>query len=238
MASKPVLARAITFDGDGTLWDFDKVMRNSLTKVLEELQRMHQKDIVGLTVDKLIEIRDGISRSLKGTTLNLEEVRLEAFRETLREIGKPDESLAVHLNEIYFKHRFASTELYEDTLHTLSSLKDQYVIGLLSNGNNDPSRFGLNGLFNFTIFAAEVGLKKPDPRIFSLAASRAGFPPKEMLHVGDSLDEDVAGAKSIGMIPVWINRTGRKSQGLEVDYEIVCLRELLGLLSIDSKQVS
>ena len=231
MSPNSVFVRAVTFDGDGTLWDFDKVMRYSLAKALEELNRIDHEAAAVLSVEKLIEIRDAVSSSLKGTTLKLEEIRLEAFRQTLREIGKPDDVLANHLNEIFFKHRFATTELYEDTLDTLNALKERFVLGLISNGNNDPGRFGLSSLFNFTMFAHEVGAEKPDPRIFSLAASRAGFLPSQMLHVGDSLDEDVKGAKSIGMIPVWINRTMRKSPGLEVGYEIVSLRELLDLLS-------
>ena len=80
-------------------------------------------------------------------------------------------------------------------------------------------------------------MEKPDPRIFSIAASRAGFPPSQILHVGDSLEEDVQGAKSIGMIPVWINRTVRESSELDVGYEIASLRELLDLLSMHPKEL-
>ena len=212
-------------------------MRFSLGKVLEKLAHFDQSAAASLSVERLIQTRDEVSASMKGTTLNLEEIRLEAFRRTLQEIEKYDESLALHLNSTYFKYRFAATELYSDTLSTLTTLKRRFIVGLLSNGNNYPHQFGLGHLFSFTILAQEVGLEKPDPRIFLLAASRAGLTPSEIIHVGDSLNEDVAGARNAGMMPIWINRTSRSSRELKVDYEIENLSELLGLMCLHSEQV-
>jgi hypothetical protein len=59
--------RAISFDGDMTLWDFDKVMRRSLAYALAELRRARPGGASAkLTIDKMIEIRDAVSEELKG----------------------------------------------------------------------------------------------------------------------------------------------------------------------------
>jgi putative hydrolase of the HAD superfamily len=50
--------------------------------------------------------------------------------------------------------------------------------------------------------SAVVGAAKPDPRIFEVALARAGVTPAETVHVGDSLANDVAGARAAGITPI------------------------------------
>jgi putative hydrolase of the HAD superfamily len=92
---------AVSFDGDGTLWDFNKVMRHSLRCVLEELENLDHPAANKLTIEKMISIREKVAEKLKGRTTNLEHIRLEAFQQTLREVGTPDNALARKLNRIF-----------------------------------------------------------------------------------------------------------------------------------------
>src|ERR1700760_2769095 len=58
--------RAISFDGDMTLWDFDAVMRHSLSYTLTELQaHLPANLLVDLTIDRMIEIRDVVAEGLR-----------------------------------------------------------------------------------------------------------------------------------------------------------------------------
>jgi phosphoglycolate phosphatase-like HAD superfamily hydrolase len=116
----PRSVKAISFDGDGTLWDFQKVMRHSLGRVLDELQRTHPDISSRLTIDSMIETRNRVAAELKGQVINLETVRLEAFRRTLVDLGRPDDALTVHLNQVYLRHRFEDLKLYEDVLPVLN----------------------------------------------------------------------------------------------------------------------
>ncbi|MFX1363244.1 MAG: HAD family hydrolase, partial [Promethearchaeota archaeon] len=145
--------RAVSFDGDGTLWDFESVMRHSLHHVLRELGRIDFQTANMLTVERMIEVRNRVAARLKGKVTNLEEVRFEAFRQTLKEIGRPNDELAIHLNEIYLKHRFEDIELFDDVLPTLNALREKYSLGLLSNGNSYPEQCGLEGMFQFIVFS-------------------------------------------------------------------------------------
>lgn len=223
--------KAVSFDGDGTLWDFDKVMRHSLRKVLEELERLDPATAGLLTIDGMIETRNRVATDLKGSDTNLETIRLEAFRQTLMEIDRPNEDLARHLNQVYLRHRFEDVELYEDVLPVLDELSPRFSIGLLSNGNSYPDRFGFDKVFSFIVFSQDHHIEKPDPRIFNIALELAGCKKHEMLHVGDSLESDIQGARRARVRSVWLNRRGIEDRGaVPVDLEIHSLRELLEIL--------
>ena len=60
--------------------------------------------------------------------------------------------------------------------------------------------------FSAAVSAREVGVAKPDVRIFHAAASQAGVRPEEVLHVGDDSHADVLGAWQAGMQAVWVSR--------------------------------
>jgi putative hydrolase of the HAD superfamily len=198
--------KAISFDGDGTLWDFDQVMRHSLNCVLTELTQLDPLAATKLDIDTMIEIRNDVAERMKGTVTNLEQVRLEAFRQTLRQVGRPNDILAEQLNQIYLQHRFEDIQLYHDVLPTLNALKLKYRIGLLSNGNSYPERCGLDDVFEFVVFSQDHGVEKPDPRIFQIVLGHVGCTPEELLHVGDSLDTDIQGARNAQVQCVWVNR--------------------------------
>jgi HAD superfamily hydrolase (TIGR01549 family) len=219
----------ISFDGDATLWDFDKIMRHSLAITLNELRRrVPIQASFKLTVDKMIEIRNMAASELKGKTVNLEEIRLHAFKRTIEFIGYRDDALAEDLNKLYLKHRFEDTELYPDVIPTLDALHPQFSLGLLSNGNGYPERCGLQDRFSFVVFSQDVGVEKPDSRIFYEACRQAGCMPSELLHVGDSLESDVFGANASGAISVWLNRKGvENTSNVQPKHEIRCLTELI-----------
>lgn len=223
--------KAITFDADGTLWDFHKVMRLSLQHTLRELAERDPSAAAMLNVDKMIEIRDRVAEDLAGKVSNLEQIRLEAFRRTLREIGRPDDDLAAHLTDTYLRHRFGDIEPYEDALPALKVLREKYRLGILSNGNSYPELCGLEGVFGFAVFSQDHGVEKPDPEIFRIALERAGCSREELLHVGDSLETDVRGAVDSGVRCVWLNRQGIENHtDFKPDHEISSLLDLLEIL--------
>ncbi|MYA77643.1 MAG: HAD family hydrolase [Gemmatimonadetes bacterium] len=225
---------AISFDGDMTLWDFQKVMRHALKKALAELRRLvPTQRAADLSVEEMIAIRNRVEEEEQGRTWNMEELRLLAFERTLENLGCPDLDLAGHLNELYLKHRFEDIELYRDVEPALDVLAPHYKLGLLSNGNSYPERCGLEGRFAFVVFSQDVQIRKPDRRIFEIAAQRAGCPIEELLHVGDSLENDVMGAHGAGAKTVWLNREGAESHAeIKPDVEITSLADLSGVLGL------
>jgi len=223
--------KAISFDGDGTLWDFEKLTRHSLHHALMELERIDPEAAAMLDVETMVRIRDGVATELKESTVNLEHIRLEAFRQTLKDIGRPNDALASHLNQVYFEHRFEDLELFDDVLPSFEVLRAKYTLGLLSNGNSYPEHCGLQGVFQFVVFSQDYGVAKPAAGLFQVALDKAGCSRHELLHVGDSLEDDVGGAKNAGIKCVWLNRKRAKNNlDAKMDYEISSLLEVLEIL--------
>jgi putative hydrolase of the HAD superfamily len=65
---------------------------------------------------------------------------------------------------------------------------------------------GLRECLDDVVSSADVGLHKPDPRIFELACARIGVLPGDAAHVGDHHYADIVGATAVGMVPVLIDR--------------------------------
>ena len=212
-------------------------MRHSLKHTLLELQKQRPTPrTLKLTIDEMIAIRNQFAEEVKGEMWNLEEIRLRAFERTLEHVDCPDKELAAHLNAIYRKHRFEDIELYPDVIPTFDVLAPQFKLGLLSNGNTYPERCGLEGYFAFVIFSQDVRIEKPDRRIFEITAERAGCELAQMLHVGDSLENDVAGARNAGAPSVWLNREGvLNDTEIRPDYEVTSLTEMPAILGLDGK---
>ncbi|MCG9130071.1 HAD family hydrolase [Candidatus Poribacteria bacterium] len=227
----------ISFDGDMTLWDFLQVMRYSLKQTLTELQRqVPTQRALELTVEKMVAIRDQLAEEVKGEVWSLLEIRRRAFERTLEHVGHPDTDLAAHLDAIYRKHRFEDIELYPDVIPTFDALAPHFKLGLLSNGNTYPERCGLDGRFAFVVFSQDVQVEKPDPKIFQITAERAGCELSQMLHVGDSLRNDVMGAKNVGAPTVWLNREAVPNDtDIQPDYEVSSLTEIPEILGLRRK---
>ena len=221
----------ISFDADGTLWDFEGVMRHALGCALAELRRFVPAVPDSLSIDTLIAIRNQVAEEQKSRGLTHEAIRLEAFKQTLRSIKSPDDDLASHLSALYLKHRFEDILLFDDVLPTLDALRGNYTMGLLSNGNTYPERCGLAGYFQFAVFAQDHGIQKPDPLLFQIAIERAGCAKRQLLHVGDSFRNDIIGAKQAGIKSVWLNRQCEDKEMTEQpDFEISSLTEMIEVL--------
>ena len=221
----------ISFDADDTLWDFDGVMRHALECALRELCLLVPTTPDSLSIETLIAIRNQVAEEHKHRKVTHEAIRLEAFRRTLQFIGMPNDDLAAHLHALYLKHRFEDIQLFDDVLPTLNALRGDYIMGLLSNGNTYPERCGLEGYFQFVALAQDYGIRKPDPQLFEIAVGHAGCAKHQLLHVGDSFQNDVIGAKQAGVRSVWLNRQGTNNKtDQQPDFEISSLRELTEIL--------
>ena len=188
----------------------------------------------GLTVKRMWYIRDQEEKGYTGNLKDFDEIRRRSFIKMLEFVGHPGPDISTRLNEVYLKHRFEDIEPYEDVVPALNALGPHFKLGLLSNGNNYPEYFGLAERFDFAVFAQDIGIEKPDPRTFQIAARRAGCELDQLLHVGDSLETDVEGAKAVGIRVAWLNRDGKPNEsGTKPDYEIALLTELPALLGKD-----
>lgn len=128
--------------------------------------------------------------------------------------------------------------LKEGVEETLNALDGRYRLGIISDTGVTPGTIvrgylegkGLLSHFSSTVFSDETGYCKPNPIQFRKALRELDAEPHEAIHVGDLLRTDIAGAKAIGMIAVWVQTEGKAaSEHIQPDYTITRLNQLLAI---------
>ena len=110
-------------------------------------------------------------------------------------------------------------------LDFIRNLRPRFKVGLLSNAWDDlretmHTRWDIDGLFDELIISAEVGLVKPDPRVFYLALDRLGVEAPEAVFI-DDMQVNVEAARQLGMAGI---------QFLDTRQTLVELQAMLGLV--------
>lgn len=122
-------------------------------------------------------------------------------------------------------------QLYPETEEVLRYLKNQdKKLVLITNsppkGKKQFQKLGLSSYFDRAIFSFEVGIMKPDPRIFQLAISDFNVDKFKILMVGDSLEKDIEGALDAGFEAILLDRDGK----LDYKSKIHALSDLKGMI--------
>jgi putative hydrolase of the HAD superfamily len=133
---------------------------------------------------------------------------------TLQRFGIDDEAFALKLADKYIVSRRELHVIYRDVVPALEAFKSRYRLGLLTNGAPDLQRrkiagAGIGKYFDAVVVSGEVGIGKPDTRVFEMLLSRLNVAPESALMVGDSLKSDIQGAHAVGMKAAWVNRSGK-----------------------------
>jgi putative hydrolase of the HAD superfamily len=148
----------------------------------------------------------------------------------------PSRDLLDYLYEIY--RRNFKVNLMLGVKGLLKDLSVKYKLAILSNTMSDiPRRFinseGLSNFFKVIICSSDLGFRKPDAKVFNYVLDKMGVLPKETVFVGDSLEEDMVGAKRVGMTTVWV-KGGNENILLNLeyppDYRIKTIQEILVII--------
>jgi putative hydrolase of the HAD superfamily len=105
----------------------------------------------------------------------------------------------------------SAVELLPDTKAVLRELREIYMLGLVTNGLKEIQQkkvetLGIGDFFDTIVFATPEKGYKPELAPFKYALSDLNAAPDEAVHVGDSLQADVAGANAAGLCSVWITQ--------------------------------
>ncbi len=124
-------------------------------------------------------------------------------------VGADDiEELAAELHVALGNFRLAA---YDEAPSVLDELRRRgLTVAVCSNWGWDLDQAmtmsGLDGIFDVVVTSAQVGVRKPHPRIFELTVERCGVAPGDTLFVGDTWYPDVEGARAAGLRPVHVWR--------------------------------
>lgn len=204
----------VWFDLDDTLWDF---AHNSL-EALAETYRHFGLDRFWSDVDSWCDDYHVVNKylwdELGAGRLTTTELRHRRFLEVFLGVGMDNEEaerLNVEADTYYLDRLGCRGRLVPGAREAISALRRRgFRIGILSNGFIDTQRAkmrssGLTDIVDVTVFSDEIGINKPDERIFRYAESKAGIEAGRSIMVGDNGETDIAGALNAGWRAVWYN---------------------------------
>lgn len=153
---------------------------------------------------------------------------LSAYQKTVEFYGLQTTPWPVHLEK-----------LYPQVPELLENLQQKYHLGIIANQNAGTEdrlqQFGIREYFSLIAASGELGIAKPDLRIFEFAVQQAQCQPEEAIMIGDRLDNDIEPAGNLGMRTIWVKQGMGKfgSVGLlsaKPSYTVENISEILAIL--------
>lgn len=211
------------FDLDGTLLDRRETFRRHLELQLQRHRSLFRSGSAERYVSRLLELDEN-------GTLDRDLFHQQAEAE----FGLSVESSGVLRDD--FEHHFPeSCVLFPNVFETLDALRRRGLkLGLTTNGREliqgrKIDRVGLREYLDDIVISEAVGLRKPDPRIFSLALDNLDVDASSAVFVGDHPESDIGGARRCGMRTAW-RRDTFWEEPPEADWVVDDLSELLPLV--------
>ncbi|HEY1852448.1 MAG TPA: HAD family hydrolase [Candidatus Binataceae bacterium] len=168
--------------------------------------------------DRFIEVYHGVIDEIiaEREVEHLEITCTERFVRTLKRLAPAldgeIETFAEQLTRVHMDGVRGVTWAPAERVAAVHSISAHYRMGLLSNfddaqcGREVFGDTGVAHLFEAVIISAEVGLRKPNPRIYRQMLEMLRLDAAEVLFVGDTPREDVAGPQEVGMQTAWISK--------------------------------
>ncbi|MGY0504953.1 HAD family hydrolase [Luteimonas sp. e5] len=201
---QPDHIRALTLDLDDTLWPFPPIGAR-IERVLHAwFERHAPRTAAQFPIPAMRRLRERVMQRHPDKAHDPSWLRRRGIELALAESGE-DPALAEAAYATFYAER-NRVEFYPDAAAALSRIAARRPLCALTNGNADLDVIGIGQLFVLRVSAREFGAAKPDPGIFLHACERLGLAPGEVLHVGDDVEADVAGARRAGLATCWLHR--------------------------------
>ncbi|MFY9781644.1 MAG: HAD family hydrolase [Candidatus Baltobacteraceae bacterium] len=238
MSSRPPLA-AVLFDLDDTLHDDTLAYRQAAQRVACDVAAERGVDAAALLA-AYVGLAESFWKNLSSAHFGtpLAGVRATMWARALAAVGLEDAALAERCGAAYNGYRKDYLQLWPGALELLETLRAAgHKLGLLTNGFAETHRekialLKLEDAFDEVFIADEIGMLKPDPRLFAFACRRLGAAPAASAMVGDRYERDIRGAHALGLFTVWVNvRDERVPAGGPVpDATVKAIGEVEGVL--------
>ena len=200
--------KMITFDLDDTLWDNKPIITNAEIKTRKWIE-----DRVGTInwgdLNDFLQLRETLIRKDKSIAWDISKLRIEIFKEKIKGLVSTDDISKLAEDAFaYFLKKRHEIELFPGVEDALKVLSENYMLGVLTNGNADIYKLSIGKYFEFSISSLEAQDSKPSKSHFELAKSRLpNLKYSEMLHIGDHQINDIFGAHALGIKVLWFNNT-------------------------------
>lgn len=235
--------KLVLIDLDDTLFDYPKTEETAFRNTFKELGFFVESE---LSNDKKEEIYEKIKDRYKDVNLqlwkDLEKGAVDKDRLKVVRFEKIIEEFDLKYNpyemsELYLKKLGEGIFPFEATEKLCEYLHSKYKVGIVTNGIKEVqhSRIENSTISKYIdkiIISDEVGVNKPDKRIFEYAINYFEIMDKsEVIMIGDSLGADIKGGQNAGIDTCWVNlRNNVNDTGIVPKYEVRKLEELFEIL--------
>lgn len=219
----PVAYRGILFDLFGTLITVDAERLPVLTvddmrvrTTIGGLGPLLETWVPGVTLAEFARALHAVSHELAQQRVvdHVELPSRERFGRALARIGCTSTEAAVQLSRAHMRLIVAATVFPPAHAALLERARIGRRVGLVSNFDDTGAaydilaRHGILSAFDSVVVSESLGLRKPHPAVVRAGLVELDLPPDAVLFIGDTFDEDVAGAHAAGVDAVWIDTHG------------------------------
>jgi putative hydrolase of the HAD superfamily len=203
------------FDLDHTLWDFEKNSKSALKQIFKEteldqkIEKFSTFHGVYQNANKLLWQQYGRGK------IDKELLRTKRFSDTLKYFKIDDEKLVEKLSQSYLDVSPYQKNLFPGTIETLKNLENEgYALHIITNGFQEVQHIkireaGLKSFFDVIVCSEEVGVTKPDSKVFLHSMEKAKAKKEKSVMIGDNYEADYLGGLNAGMKAIFFNHRGK-----------------------------
>ncbi|MFK8023447.1 MAG: YjjG family noncanonical pyrimidine nucleotidase [Ilumatobacter sp.] len=220
----------VLFDLDHTLLDSDASHAVAFDTTMQSIGVEPTSDAFNV-FDRL---NQALWRRVEAGDIGPNDVRVLRFEQLTAELGVRADP--VEMGETFVQGLTDHGELYAGGLELLERLSGVVRIGMVTNGIGSVQRgrierLGIGRHFDAVAISGELGVSKPDPRIFDIVLSELGVESRDsVVMVGDSLSSDIAGAVNASIDSIWFDPGQTSADALEPTHRVMNLADVLDLV--------
>lgn len=219
--------KAVFFDLDHTLWDFEK---NSALAFEHILAENNVNVDVGRFVALHVPINAGYWKLFRDGAITQQQLRYGRLKDVFDALEYEVADELIHkLSEEYIATLPTNNHLYEGAVEILDYLKPKYSLHIITNGfhhvqEGKIKNANLGHYFDTVTNSDLAGCKKPHRDIFEYALNVSGADRAHSVMIGDCIEADVQGALNCGIDAIYFNE-----HGLDADPSVIQVNHLLQL---------
>ena len=201
----------IYFDLDDTLLDHQAAEKAGLTDV-----HAHFSFFQSIELDVLVDTYHAVNsaqwKKYSQGKVTRNQLQRNRFEQTLKQLDL-DAGRYKEVGQYYLECYRNHWNWIDGAREVYLKIAEKFPVGILTNGFAETQRkkfeaFDLNSTADHTVISEEVGVLKPDPKVFEYATDLTGFGKADILYVGDSFSSDVEGGMGFGWDTAWFTANG------------------------------
>ena len=236
--------KLVLIDLDDTLFDYPKAENSAFRSTFEEmgffkenrfLKNQNSEKFYTEIKKEYEKINSQLWKDLEKGVVDKEELKIIRFEKIIKKFELEYDSQK--MSEIYLKKLGEGIFPFEVTEKLCKYLHSKYKVGIVTNGIKEVQYPRIQNsviakYIDKIIISDEIGVNKPDERIFEFAINYFGILDKsEVVMIGDSLEADIKGGINAGVDTCWVNLKNMKNKSKIIPkYEIRNLEEIFGIL--------